>query len=222
MNFLAPAPERENRRFIFTVGIPGTVGALLFDIDYMVLDKLASGYGDTALAAIGIVLKAERFPQQVGIGLCQSMVPLIAYSWALKDYKRVKEIMACILKVGFARDAGDRDQFSANPLHGRGHHVLLLLRGVSVPGLRQREGLFLAGGHTLGCTEHPDALYPAPFSWDVRSCLVPVHLRHAHRRDLLFVSLAVYEDLGAAARRILKWVLIQIMACRKKGSTIYE
>ena len=30
------------------------------------------------------------------------MVPLIAYSWALKDYKRVKEIMACILKVGFA------------------------------------------------------------------------------------------------------------------------
>ena len=102
VNFLAPAPERDNRRFIFSVGIPGTVGALLFDLDYMVLDKLASGYGDTALAAIGIVLKAERFPQQVGIGLCQSMVPLIAYSWALKDYKRVKEIMACILKVGFA------------------------------------------------------------------------------------------------------------------------
>ena len=102
VNFLAPAPEQDNRRFIFSVGIPGTVGALLFDLDYMVLDKLASGYGDTALAAIGIVLKAERFPQQVGIGLCQSMVPLIAYSWALKDYKRVKEIMACILKVGFA------------------------------------------------------------------------------------------------------------------------
>jgi Na+-driven multidrug efflux pump len=68
----------------------------------MVLDKLASGYGDVALAAIGIVLKAERLPQQVGIGLCQSMVPLIAYSWALKDYQRVREIMICILKVGFA------------------------------------------------------------------------------------------------------------------------
>ena len=43
----------------------------------MVLDKLASGYGDVALAAIGIVLKAERLPQQIGIGLCQSMVPLV-------------------------------------------------------------------------------------------------------------------------------------------------
>ena len=102
VNFLASAPVRDNRALIFTVGIPGTIGALLFDLDYMVLDKLASGYGDTALAAIGIVLKAERFPQQVGIGLCQSMVPLIAYSWALKDYKRTKEIMACILKIGIA------------------------------------------------------------------------------------------------------------------------
>ena len=100
VNFLAPAPEKENRKSVFTVGMPGTVGALLFDVDYMVLDKLASGYGDIALAAIGIVLKAERLPQQVGIGLCQSMVPLIAYSWALKDYRRVKEIMACILKIG--------------------------------------------------------------------------------------------------------------------------
>ena len=102
VNFIAPLPEKENRKLVFTVGIPGTVGALLFDLDYMVLDKLASGYGDVALAAIGIVLKAERLPQQVGIGLCQSMVPLIAYSWALKDYQRVREIMLCILKVGFA------------------------------------------------------------------------------------------------------------------------
>ena len=100
VQFTAPLPEKENRLFVFTVGVPGTVGALLFDIDYMVLDKLASGYGDAALAAIGIVLKAERFPQQAGIGLCQAMVPLVAYSDARKDYGRTKEIMACTLKTG--------------------------------------------------------------------------------------------------------------------------
>ena len=48
------------------------------------------------------MLKAERFPQQVGIGLCQGMVPLIAYSYALRDFKRVKEIMATTLKAGIA------------------------------------------------------------------------------------------------------------------------
>ena len=102
VNFLAPAPEKGNQKSVFTVGIPGTVGALLFDVDYMVLDKLVAAYGDTALAAIGIVLKAERFPQQVGIGLCQGMVPLVAYSYALGDYPRIRKIMATTLKAGLA------------------------------------------------------------------------------------------------------------------------
>ncbi len=97
-----PAPDAKNRRAIISVGIPGAAGMLLFDLDYIVLDKLVSAYGDTALAAMGIVLKAERFPQQVGIGLCQGMVPLVAYSYALRDFKRVKEIMATTLKTGIA------------------------------------------------------------------------------------------------------------------------
>ena len=95
-----PAPE--NRRAIYVVGIPGTVGTLLFDADYMVLDRLMSGYGDTALAAIGIVLKAERLPQQIGIGLCQGMVPLVAYSYALRDHDRIRQIIAGTLKAGLA------------------------------------------------------------------------------------------------------------------------
>ncbi len=93
-------PDKESRSAIYVVGIPGTVGTLLFDVDYMVLDRLMSAYGETALAAIGIVLKAERLPQQIGIGLCQGMVPLVAYSYALKDYKRIREIMKCTLKAG--------------------------------------------------------------------------------------------------------------------------
>ena len=86
----APAPTRRSVAAVFTVGLPGTIGTLLFDLDYMVLDKLVAGYGDAALAAIGIVLKAERFPQQIGIGLYQGMVPLVAYSYALRDRKRIR------------------------------------------------------------------------------------------------------------------------------------
>ena len=98
----APAPTRRSVAAVFTVGLPGTIGTLLFDVDYMVLDKLVAGYGDAALAAIGIVLKAERFPQQIGIGLCQGMVPLVAYSYALRDRKRIREIMTVTLKAGLA------------------------------------------------------------------------------------------------------------------------
>ena len=91
VNLTAPLPETESRRKVFLVGIPSSIGGLLFDLDYMVLDKLMSGYG-----------KAERLPQQTGIGLCQAMVPLVAYSYAKRDFRRVRRIMARILGIGLA------------------------------------------------------------------------------------------------------------------------
>ena len=101
-HFLAPRPRPDSCRAVFAIGVPSSVGTLLFDVDYMVLDRLAASYGDTALAAIGIVLKAERLPQQIGIGLCQGMVPLVAYSHTLKDYKRTRQTMRCTLAAGIA------------------------------------------------------------------------------------------------------------------------
>ncbi len=95
-----PMPGKEIRRKVIGIGIPGTLGMVLFDLDYLVLDRLMSAYGENALAAIGIILKVERLPQQIGVGLCQGMVPLVAYSHALKDHKRTKEIMGCTLKAG--------------------------------------------------------------------------------------------------------------------------
>ena len=99
---LSPAPASDKRLAVFGVGIPSAAGVLLFDLDYMVLNRLSSAYGDTALAAIGIVLKAERLPQQMGIGLCQGMLPLVAYSYALQDRERVLELIRCTLRVGLA------------------------------------------------------------------------------------------------------------------------
>ena len=93
-------PERKEILSIFNVGIPSCIATLLFDLDYVVLDKLMSTYGDVALAAIGIVLKAERLPLNVGIGICQGMVPLTAYNYAAGNYKRMKDILKCALLAG--------------------------------------------------------------------------------------------------------------------------
>ncbi len=78
---------------VFGVGIPSALATFLFDIDYVVIDKLMSAYGETALAAVGIVLKAERLPLNIGIGICQGMMPLAAYSYASKNYDRMKSII---------------------------------------------------------------------------------------------------------------------------------
>ena len=95
-------PEKKSIRAIFSVGIPSAVATLLFDIDYIVLDKLMAGYGDIALASIGIVLKAERLPLNVGIGLCQGMMPLVAYNYASGNKKRMLATIRFSLLTGLA------------------------------------------------------------------------------------------------------------------------
>ena len=93
-------PKSENVRSVFTVGIPSSIATLLFDIDYIVIDKLMSGYGDIALAAVGIVLKVERLPLNVGIGICQGMMPLVAYNYSSGDRKRMFKVIRFSLITG--------------------------------------------------------------------------------------------------------------------------
>ncbi|MBD5444587.1 MAG: MATE family efflux transporter [Lachnospiraceae bacterium] len=93
-------PDRKSIGSIFNVGIPSAIATLLFDIDYVIIDKLMASYGDIALAAIGIVLKAERLPLNVGIGICQGMMPLVAYNYSAKNHERMNNIIKFSIKVG--------------------------------------------------------------------------------------------------------------------------
>ncbi len=82
--------RRQSLRSLFSVGIPAAMSLLLFDLTNIVINKLASGHGDIELAAIGIVLKVERLPLNIGIGICLGMIPLVAYNYASKNHKRMK------------------------------------------------------------------------------------------------------------------------------------
>lgn len=95
-------PEKKSVLGIFAVGVPSSIATLLFDLDYMVIDKLMSGYEDAALAAIGIVLKVERLPLNVGIGICQGMMPIIAYNYSAKNYRRMADTKRFSLLLGLA------------------------------------------------------------------------------------------------------------------------
>lgn len=93
-------PEGKSISSIFNVGIPSAIATLLFDLDYIVVDKLMVAYGDVSLAAIGIVLKAERLPLNVGIGLCQGMMPIVAYNYSAKNYNRMNDTIKYSRNVG--------------------------------------------------------------------------------------------------------------------------
>ena len=93
-------PAWENVRSFFAVGLPAAVGPFLFDLDYMVIDRLMAGHSDVALAAIGIVLKVERIPLSTGVGLCMGMVPLAAYNYSSGDLPRMEGILRFTRTVG--------------------------------------------------------------------------------------------------------------------------
>ena len=95
-------PEKKSILAVFNVGVPSAIATLLFDVDYIVVDKLMSAYGDVALASVGIVLKAERLPLNVGIGICQGMMPIVAYNYAAKNQKRMNDTIRFSIKIGIA------------------------------------------------------------------------------------------------------------------------
>ena len=75
---------------VFAIGLPSAITAMLANVANIIRNNLTSGYGDIELAAYGIVMKADMLPLNIGMGLCQGMMPLVAYNYAAKDYPRMK------------------------------------------------------------------------------------------------------------------------------------
>ena len=85
---------------IFSVGVPAAMGLVLYDLTNMVINRLSSAHGDLELSAIGIVLKVERLPQNVCIGICLGMMPLVAYNYAAKNKERMMAVFRAARVAG--------------------------------------------------------------------------------------------------------------------------
>lgn len=92
----SPLKARISRELIisiFAIGLPSALTALLANITSIIKNNLTADYGDIELAAYGIVMKADMLPLNIGMGLCQGMMPLVAYNYAAKNYKRMKSFV---------------------------------------------------------------------------------------------------------------------------------
>ncbi len=87
----AMAVERHNVARLFSVGVPSAILTGLFDLASICVNILSAAHSDLVLAGMGIVLKVERVPNAVNIGICQGMLPLVAYNFASGDHRRMKE-----------------------------------------------------------------------------------------------------------------------------------
>lgn len=87
---------------ILAIGLPSALTALLANTTSIIKNNLTAGYGDIELAAYGIVIKADMLPLNIGMGLCQGMMPLVAYNYAAKNYPRMKRFTKAAQIAGMA------------------------------------------------------------------------------------------------------------------------
>ena len=87
---------------ILSIGLPSALTSLLANFTSIVKNNLTAGYGDVELAAYGIVLKADMLPLNIGMGLCQGMMPLVAYNYAAKNYPRMRSFTRAAQLAGMA------------------------------------------------------------------------------------------------------------------------
>lgn len=101
---LAPAEMKKLGRTdvkeVFSVGIPSAILPGLFDVANIVMNSCMAAHGDLELAAMGIVMKVERLPNAIGIGISQGMLPLVAYNYASGNHERMKKIISTARKMG--------------------------------------------------------------------------------------------------------------------------
>ncbi len=84
---------------VFGVGIPASIQNLLNVTGMTILNNFTASYGADAVAAIGIAQKIYMVPVQIALGGTQSVMPLISYCYAAKNYKRMKEGIAYVAKL---------------------------------------------------------------------------------------------------------------------------
>lgn len=87
---------------VMATGIPSFLGAFLASVSSMFVNQFSSSYGDIELAALGVVKKIDMLPLNVGMGLCQGMLPLVAYNYASGDRARMKKVISVCRFAGLA------------------------------------------------------------------------------------------------------------------------
>ena len=84
-------PKKDVIFEICSVGIPAAIQNILNVIGMTVLNNFTSSYGADAVAAIGIAQKLNMIPLFIAMGLGQGVMPIISYTFASGNVKRMKK-----------------------------------------------------------------------------------------------------------------------------------
>lgn len=97
---LSPLELRELRTVVgpvFAVGLPAAIYVTTSSMANMVFNHLLSGFGDIIVASAGVAKKIDIVPLNVCLGLSHGVIPLLAYNYSAKNYRRMRSVLYAVM-----------------------------------------------------------------------------------------------------------------------------
>lgn len=91
-------------RGVLLIGLPASITNILMSLSNIIVNKLLVGYGDIAVAGMGIAMKANMLVIFVQLGFAVGTQPLVGYNYGAANFKRLKAAVRfailCVVSAG--------------------------------------------------------------------------------------------------------------------------
>lgn len=78
---------------VLAIGIPASLASVLMSVSQMIMNGLMAGYGDMAIAGIGVAMKVTMITGMIAMGIGQGIQPLLGYFVGARTWERYRKIM---------------------------------------------------------------------------------------------------------------------------------
>jgi putative MATE family efflux protein len=95
-------PGKELYAELARMGVPVGMRTGLMTLATIVINNMAAGFGDLALAAVAVANKCMRLVGSAIMGFSQGYQPIVGYCWGAKKYDRVKKAFFYTSAFGLA------------------------------------------------------------------------------------------------------------------------
>ena len=78
---------------VLVIGIPASLASVLMSVSQIIMNGLMAGYGDMAIAGIGVAMKVTMITGMIAMGIGQGIQPLLGYCVGARTWERYRKIM---------------------------------------------------------------------------------------------------------------------------------
>jgi len=86
---------------VLAIGIPASLNSILLSTANIIVNNLMAGYGDMAVAGLGVAMKVNMIVVMLLIGLGTGIQPLLGYCYGAGNGKRYMEVLRFSLCLAF-------------------------------------------------------------------------------------------------------------------------